>query len=63
MTTFAWITNSTHADNGNIALTGELDLSNTREFTLAMHSGTTNTARSPIWRNPWIPFDDHLYPI
>ena len=40
------------ANDGNIALTGELDLSKTREFTLTTAFGHKDTVRLPIYFNP-----------
>src|SRR5271170_4803561 len=50
-----------HAANGNIALTGELDLSKTREFTLATaFGGTEHRAITNLLQSLGIPFDEHL---
>jgi len=50
-----------HADNGNIALTGELDLSKTREFTLAMAFGhNEHRAITNLFQSLGVPFDEHL---
>ncbi len=49
------------ADNGNIALTGELDLSKTREFTLATAFGDNeHRAITNLLQSLGIPFDEHL---
>jgi len=49
------------ADNGNIALTGELDLSKTREFTLAMALGhSEHRAIMTLFQSLGVPFDQHL---
>jgi len=50
-----------HATNGNIALTGELDLSKTREFTLATSfGGTEHRAIANLLQSLGTPFDKHL---
>jgi glucoamylase len=50
-----------HADNGNIALTGELDLSTTREFTLAVAFGSNeHRAITNLYQSLGVPFDEHL---
>ena len=50
-----------HAANGNIALTGELDLSKTREFTLATaFGGTEHRAITNLLQSLGTPFDEHL---
>jgi glucoamylase len=50
-----------HATNGNIALTGELDLSKTREFTLATAFGSTeHRAITNLLQSLGTPFDEHL---
>lgn len=50
-----------HADNGNIALTGELDLSKTREFTLAVSFGETeHRAIANLLQSLGVPFEEHL---
>jgi glucoamylase len=50
-----------HADNGNIALTGELDLSKTREFTLATAFGQSERrAITNLLQSLGIPFSQHL---
>ncbi len=49
------------AANGNIALTGELDLSATREFTFATaFGGTEHRAIANLLQSLGIPFDQHL---
>lgn len=49
------------AENGNIALTGELDLSQTREFTVAAAFGSTeHRAIANLLQSLGIPFDEHL---
>jgi glucoamylase len=50
-----------HAMNGNIALTGELDLSKSREFTLAMAFGPTeHRAITNLLQSLGTPFEEHL---
>jgi len=50
-----------HAKNGNIALTGELDLSKTREFTLAVAFGPSeHRAITNLLQSLGVPFSDHL---
>ncbi len=50
-----------HAANGNIALTGELDLSKTREFTFATaFGGTEHRAIANLLQSLGTPFDQHL---
>jgi len=50
-----------HADNGNIALTGEIDLSKTREFTLAAaFGGSEHRAITNLIQSLGISFADHL---
>jgi glucoamylase len=50
-----------HAANGNIALTGELDLSKTREFTLATAFGQTeHRAITNLLQSMGTPFEEHL---
>jgi glucoamylase len=50
-----------HADDGNIALTGELDLSKTREFTLATAFGHNECrAITNLLQSLGIPFTEHL---
>jgi glucoamylase len=50
-----------HATNGNIALTGELDLSKTREFTFATaFGGTEHRAIANLLQSLGTPFDEHL---
>ena len=49
------------AANGNIALTGELDLSKTREFTFATaFGGTEHRAIANLLQSLGTPFDEHL---
>ena len=49
------------AVNGNIALTGELDLSKTREFTLAAaFGGSEHRAITNLMQSLGVPFDEHL---
>ena len=49
------------ADNGNVALTGELDLSKTREFTLAAaFGGSEHRAITNLMQSLGVPFDEHL---
>lgn len=49
------------ADSGNIALTGELDLSKTREFTLAAAFGPNeHRAIANLLQSLGIPFNEHL---
>ncbi len=49
------------ADSGNIALTGELDLSETREFTLAVAFGQSeHRAITNLLQSLGIPFSQHL---
>ena len=53
--------NSIMPTNGNIALTGELDLSKTREFTLATAFGETeHRAIANLLQSLGTPFDEHL---
>src|ERR1700689_3095889 len=50
-----------HAASGNIALTGELDLSKTREFTLAMAFGDSeHRAITNLLQSLGTSFDEHL---
>jgi glucoamylase len=50
-----------HAINGNIALTGELDLSKSREFTLATAFGATeHRAITNLLQSLGTPFEEHL---
>jgi glucoamylase len=50
-----------HAKNGNIALTGELDLSKSREFTLATAFGATeHRAITNLLQSLGTPFEEHL---
>jgi glucoamylase len=50
-----------HAANGNIALTGELDLSKTRAFTFATaFGGTEHRAITNLLQSLGTPFDEHL---
>lgn len=50
-----------HANNGNIALTGELDLSNTREFTLTTAFGhNEHRAITNLFQSLATPFSEHL---
>lgn len=50
-----------HATDGNIALTGELDLSTTREFTLGIAFGDSeHRALATLLQSLGRPFDDHL---
>ncbi len=49
-----------HATDGNIALTGELDLSNRREFTLGLAFGDTqHHAITTLFQALGIPFEQH----
>ena len=49
-----------HANNGNIALTGELDLSNHREFTLGLAFGDTqHRAIATLLQSLGTPFEVH----
>jgi glucoamylase len=49
------------ASNGNIALTGELDLSETRDFTLGIAFGNSeHRAIANLLQSLGIPFDEHL---
>lgn len=49
------------ASDGNIALTGELDISNAQEFTLGLAFGETeHRAIVNLLQSLGIPFDDHL---
>ena len=49
------------AANGNVALTGELDLSKTREFTLAAaFGGSEHRAITNLMQSLGVPFDEHL---
>jgi glucoamylase len=51
----------TCAPDGNIALTGELDLSNTREFTLALAFGNSqHRAIANLLQSLGTPFQEHL---
>jgi len=50
-----------HASHGNIALTGELDLNGTREFTMALAFGDTeHSAISTLFQSLGTPFTEHL---
>jgi glucoamylase len=50
-----------HANNGNIAFTGELDLSKSREFTLATAFGATeHRAITNLLQSLGTPFEEHL---
>jgi glucoamylase len=50
-----------HAANGNIALTGELDLSKNREFTLATAFGATeHRAITNLLQSLGTPFEEHI---
>jgi glucoamylase len=50
-----------HADDGNIALTGELDLSKTREFTLGLAFGNSeHRAVANLLQALGVPFAEHL---
>ena len=50
-----------HAPSGNVALTGELDISRTREFTLAVAFGDTeHRAIANLLQSIGIPFSKHL---
>ena len=49
-----------HATDGNIALTGELDLSGHREFTLGLAFGDTqHHAIATLFQALGIPFEEH----
>ena len=49
-----------HAPDGNIALTGELDLAGTREFTLALAFGNSqHHAISTLFQSLITPFAEH----
>ena len=45
--------------NGNVALTGQLDLSSSREFTLGLAFGTSlHNAVTTLFQSLWIPFEE-----
>jgi glucoamylase len=49
------------ASDGNIALTGQLDLSQTQEFTLGLAFGNSqHRAIANLLQSLWVPFDEHL---
>jgi hypothetical protein len=49
------------ASDGNVALTGEVDLSTTKDFTLGVAFGATeHNAIATLMQSLSLPFDDHL---